>query len=101
MDIQEHEHDSRTPRERAASKLDQIAQLVRQRLTEHGIDESVFFVVPSSGDTIITFGTTGDPPDELWARISDLVGTVVKEVVGVERLRCRDLICAAADGASP
>ena len=99
METQEHEHDAQTPRERAASRLGQIAQLVKQRLTEHGIDDSVFFVVPSSGDTIITFGTTGDPADELWARISDLVSAVVKEAVGVERLRCRELVCAATGGA--
>jgi hypothetical protein len=99
MDTRQHEDDARTPRERAASKLDQIAQLVRQALMEHGIDVTVFFVVPSSGDAIVTFGTTGNPPDDLWARISDLVNAVVKEAVGVGRLRCRHLVCAGTDGA--
>ena len=98
MDTQEHEHDARTPRERAASKLDQIAQQVKQALTEHGINVSVFFIVPSSG-AIVTFGTTGDPPDDLWAQIGELVSAVVKEAVGVARLRCRHLVCAATDGA--
>jgi hypothetical protein len=36
-------------RARAATMLDQIAQRARQALAEHGIDLSVFFLVPSSG----------------------------------------------------
>jgi hypothetical protein len=49
--------------------LDQIVQRARQALDEQGIDLDLFVMVPSSGGAIITYGTTGDPGDELWNRV--------------------------------
>ena len=44
-------------RERAKERLAQIAEQTKQVLAEQGIDTSVFFLVPHSGDAILTFGT--------------------------------------------
>jgi hypothetical protein len=106
MDAQEHEHehgnndDARTHREKAISKLDEIVRLVRQRLVENKIDISLFFLIPRSGEAIVTFGTISDPSDQLWEQINDLVSSVVQDVIGVQRLKCRSVVCAASDGAS-
>ncbi len=43
-------------RERATAMLPEIAQQVKEALDRAGIDTSVFFLVPNSGDAIITFG---------------------------------------------
>jgi hypothetical protein len=88
--------DAQTLRQTATSKIDQIAQQVTHVLAEHRIDVSLFFFVPSSGDSILSFGTMGDPPDELWDQISGLVCAVIQEAVGVETFRCRYVACALA-----
>ena len=49
-------------RERATAMLPEIAQQVKEALTGERIDTSVFFLVPNSGDAIITFGSAVDPP---------------------------------------
>jgi hypothetical protein len=79
-------------RERAAAKLDQIVRDVKDALAEHDID--VFFTVPSSGHSILTFGTIADPDDEAWKTVSEIVSAVVRRTIGVERTRCRSLLCA-------
>jgi hypothetical protein len=99
MDDPEHEPTDEA-RTRAANSLDQIARLAKHRLGEHGIDLDLLFLVPSTG-AILIFGTMADPSDDLWAQVSALVCEVVKETVGIEHFRCRHLVCAAADGASP
>ena len=48
-------------RERAKDLLNEIARQTKQALTEQGMDTSVFFLIPHTGDAIITFGTTLDP----------------------------------------
>ena len=55
-------------RERAKDLLNEIARQTKQALTEQGIDTSVFFLIPHTGDAIVTFGTTLDPDDALWSR---------------------------------
>lgn len=81
-------------RARAKAELDQIAQHVRQALTEQGIDVPVFFIMPRSGDSVLTFGTITDPPDDEWSRIGEIVSSIVRQVVGLDRVRCREVMCA-------
>lgn len=89
-------------RARAEAKLDQIAQQAKQALEEHGIDTPVFFTVPRSGDSILTFGTITDPSDDLWEQVREIVSKIVRQMVGLDRVRCREVTCATtADQPSP
>ena len=81
-------------RERATGLLQDIAQQTKQALADAGINLHIFFTIPSSGHSIITFGTVADPDDETWTTVSEIVSAVVKRTIGVERTRCRSLLCA-------
>jgi hypothetical protein len=81
-------------RARAVAKLDQIARDSKAALDDQGIDIPVFFVIPSSGDAIATFGTPADPDDEVWGRVSEIVSNIVRHTVGLDRVRCRPAVCA-------
>ena len=81
-------------RAKAKTELDQIVQQVRQALTEQGIDTPLFFLIPNSGDSILAFGTPGDPDDPLWNRVGEVVSRVVRQTVGLDRVRCRPVACA-------
>jgi hypothetical protein len=83
-------------RARAKMMLDQIARQARQALDEQQIDLDPFFMVPNSGDAIITYGTTADPDDELWTRVGTIVSEVVRDLVGVRRTRCQAVVYAHA-----
>ncbi len=84
-------------RARAADMLSQIAQQARQGLADAGIDLSLFFLIPSSGQSIITFGTITDPDDHLWNRVGEIVSSIVRQTVGLDRTRCRTVTCATTD----
>ncbi len=90
-------------RARASAELDQIARTAKQALVHAGIDLELFFMVPGSGDAILTYGTTGDPDDNLWDRVRDVV-SVLQETIGIERPECHGVLCATtgpiADSAS-
>jgi hypothetical protein len=83
-------------RARAEVMLDQITGRARQALDAQGIDVDLFIMIPNSGDAIIAYGTTGDPSDELWNRAGMIVSEVVRDVVGVRRVRCRAVVCTHA-----
>ncbi len=57
------------PRAASEAKLDQIAEQAKQALADTGIDISLFFLTPSSGDAIAIFGTPGNPPDDEWEQV--------------------------------
>ena len=84
-------------RERAKAELDQIARQTKQALIDTDIDLGIFFVIPSSGYSIITFGTMSDPPDELWGQVRAVVSSIVQRAVGLDRVRCREVMCLATD----
>jgi hypothetical protein len=79
-------------RARAAAELDQITQQVKLALIERGIDMPVFFIIPHSGDAIVTFGTITDPPDDEWNHLSEIVTAIVRQSVGLDRTRCRHVL---------
>jgi hypothetical protein len=87
-------NDEATYRERATAILDEIAQQAKQALSNAGIGIDLFFIVPRSGAAILTFGTPGDPPDDLWDKVRDIISSIVQRSIGLERLRCRELACA-------
>ena len=88
-------------RERAKVELVQIVQQAKRALQEGGIDLDLFFLVPNSGSSILAFGTTGDPDDDLWARVGEIVSSIVRQTVGLDRTRCRQVICATTHDHQP
>ena len=84
-------------RERVKAMLPEIAQQIREALAEQGIDTPLFFIVPHSGDAIITFGTSGDPSGDEWDRVGEIVGSIVAQSIGLDRVRCRPVTCATTD----
>ena len=86
-------------RERATSLLQDIAQQTKQALADAGIDLDIFFTIPSSGHSIITFGTLADPADSEWSAVSEIVSAVVRRAIGLDRSRCRSLACATTHAA--
>jgi hypothetical protein len=54
----------------------------------------VFVMIPNTGDAIATFGTIIDPPDEVWSRVGEIVCSILRKAVGLDRVRCRELACA-------
>ena len=81
-------------RAKARNLLPQITQQVKQALQEASIEIEVFLMIPASGDAIATFGTLADPPDELWTRIGEIVCSIVRRAVGLDRVCTRPLSCA-------
>jgi hypothetical protein len=81
-------------RARAKDLLPQITQQVKQALQEASIGVDVFLMIPATGDAIATFGTLADPPDELWTRIGEIVCSIVRRAVGLDRVCSRPLSCA-------
>ena len=79
----------------------QITQQVRQALNDADIDLDVFLMIPASGDAVATFGTVADPCDELWKRVTEIVSSIVGRTVGLDRTRCREVICATTHDHQP
>jgi hypothetical protein len=89
------EGDQGTYQERARTMLDQIVQGAKLALCEASIDIELFFLVSQNSNAILTFGTPADPPDDLWATVGEIVSYVVRNSLGIERTRCRGLVCAS------
>ncbi len=84
-------------RARMRSKLDEIAQQVKAALTEQGLDFDLFFLVPHSGDSLLSFGTMADADDASWGRVDEIVCSVVAQTVGLRRTRTRPVMCTSTD----
>ena len=99
--LDESMDDEADHRERAATKLDQIAQQVKQALADAGINIDIFFVIPSS-DSIITYGTVTDPDpsDEEWGSVSAIVSNIVRQSLGLDRTRCQPVTCTSIGSAT-
>jgi hypothetical protein len=87
-------------RARTSAMLSQITRQAKLALNEQSIDIDLFFVVPHSGDALLTFGTVADPPDALWDQVSEIVSAVVRQSVGLERTRCRPVMCAMTESST-
>ncbi len=84
-------------RERAKAEIDQTARQTKQALIDADIDLGIFFMVPNSGRAIVSFGTPGNPSDDEWDRVGKIVGSIVAQSIGLERVRCRPVTCATTD----
>jgi hypothetical protein len=89
LDYPADDDDMTAHRERAKAELDQIAQRARQ-----AIDIPLFFLLPNSGDAILIFGTPGDPPDDQWDRVGEIVASIVAQACGLHGTRRREVACA-------
>ena len=78
-------------RERATAILDEVAALARARLHAAGIRLNVFFVVPRSGDAILTLGVAVGKKE--WQGIKGVVASLVWRSIGLEPARCREIVC--------
>ena len=82
-------------RERVAVRLDEIAQQARETLAVAGLDIPLFFTLPSTGQAILNVGTLLDPDDATWRRVGEIVRAIIARVIGVDRLRSREMPCAS------
>ncbi len=83
-------------RERATALLDKFAQQAREILRASGIGIDVIFVVPPSGDVILTFCTAAESYSEEWKAIRATVSSLVRRAIGLDPAQCRDVVCAMA-----
>jgi hypothetical protein len=77
-------------RERATALLDEIAAQARNALHDAGIRLDVFFIVPPSGDAILTLGATVSK--EEWQDIRAIVSSLVRRSIGLEPSLCREIV---------
>jgi hypothetical protein len=77
--------------------LNKIASRVRTALDDSGLDIEVFFMIPSSGEALMTFATPVDPSEEDWARANKIICDVVENTIGIEGLRSRALPCVGVE----
>jgi hypothetical protein len=95
IDDQTDDDDVMAHRERAATKLDQIARDAKDALAENGLEKiCLFFLIPNSGRSILVFGTPGDPSDDLWSKVGEIVEAIVARLIGLRGTRRREVRCA-------
>ena len=88
-------------RERATALLDEFAQQARSVLRAAGIGIDLIFVVPPSGDVILTFCTAAELYSEEWKAIRATVSSLVRRSTGLDPAQCRDVVCAMAHAGEP
>jgi hypothetical protein len=93
--------DELTYRERATALLDEFAQQSRGVLRDAGIGIDLIFVVPPSGDVILTFCTAAELYSEDWKAIRTTVSSLVRRSIGLDPTQCRDVVCAMANAGEP
>ena len=85
-----HEYSSTTDddetayRERATVLLDRFAEQARVILRNAGIGIDVIFVVPRSGDVILTFAMAAELYSVEWKAIKTSVSSLVRRGIGLE-----------------
>jgi hypothetical protein len=73
-----------------------FAEQARVILRNAGIGIDVIFVVPRSGDVILTFGTAAELYSEDWKAIKATVSSLVRRSVGLDPAQCQQVVCAMA-----
>jgi hypothetical protein len=76
--------------------LPEVAAEATAALNDAGLSMPLFFSVPSSGEALATFATPGDPSEEDWRRVSDIIIKIVGSKLGIEGLRTSALPCVAS-----
>jgi len=83
-------------REIIRQNLNEIATEVAAALREASLNYPVYFAVPNSGDSVVTFATPLDPPDSEWSQVVMIIREILSQKLGGIRLRSRELSCAMA-----
>ena len=86
-----------TRRAQARRLLPHIVERTRSALAAAGITYEVFYLVPGSGDAVITFGTDiePDPTDAEWSVISGIVCGIIKDALKIAKVTTREMTSAA------
>jgi hypothetical protein len=83
-------------RERATALLDEFAEQARGVLRGAGIGIDLIFIVPPSGDVILTFGAAAELYNEEWKAIRATVSSLVRRSLGLDPTLRREVVCATA-----
>ena len=83
-------------REQVVENLEEIAERTKAELEAAGVRFPVFFLIPTSGDALITVGTTHDPDDLEWEVASQIALSVMQDVLATRKLRSNSIACALA-----
>jgi len=81
-------------RERATALLDEFAAQARRVLRDAGIGIDLIFVVPPSGDVILTFAAAAELYTKEFEAIKATVSSLVRRAFGLEPAQCRDIVCS-------
>jgi hypothetical protein len=82
-------------RNHLTSALPKIAAEVEAALHDAHLSIPLFFCVPTSGDSLLTYATPNDPANDEWERVQDIVSTIISRTVGIAKLRSSPLSCIA------
>jgi hypothetical protein len=77
--------------------LDQIAAELAGALRDAGLDFPVYLSIPTSGRSIISFVTPGDPTEAQWSQATELLCATLSERLDRVKLMHRELTCAVAN----
>ena len=88
-------------RERATALLDEFAAQARKVLRDAGIGIDLIFVVPPSGDVILTFAIAAELYNKEWEAIRGTVSSLVRRAVGLDPTQCRDVVCSMIHTGDP
>jgi hypothetical protein len=88
------EDNETTYRERATALLDEFAQQARVVLRDAGIGIDLIFVVPPSGDVILTFGAAAELYSEEMQVLRKTVSSLVRRSIGLDPAQSRNVVCA-------
>lgn len=95
------DNDETAYRERATILLDAFAEQARRILRDAGIGIDLIFLIPPSGDVILTFGTAAELYNAEWKAIRATISSLVRRSIGLEPAQCRDIICAMSHAGEP
>ena len=98
-DLNEDGDEVRAHRARVRTGLNEIARLAKQALAKQKIGLDLFFLTPNSGESVLMFGSPTDVDDPTWERVSDIVSSVLRQVVGLDGTRCRPVMCSTTTDA--
>jgi hypothetical protein len=84
-------------REIIRQSLNEIALEVRNALLDENLGYPVYLGVPSSGNTVVSMMTPGDPSDSDWHRIGTIVQNILSERLDGILLRSTEMPCAMAN----
>jgi hypothetical protein len=95
------DNDEMIYRERATALLDDFAQQARSVLRDAGIGIDLIFMVPWSGDVVLTFATAAELYGDEWQVLRTTVSSLVRRSIGLDPAQCRDVVCAMSHAGEP